>query len=239
VTRARLDKKDADVAAMFDQVALGYDRTRRLLWLGRTDRWGRQNACTIGASPGRRILDVAAGTGNSAAALARSGATVVGCDVSPRMLAIGRRRHPGIEFVEANAQSLPFADHEFDAVSISFGLRNIADPRLALTEMRRVTRPGGALTVCEFSLPEGPVRRLLFSTYLRGIVPVIARLTSSNPQAYRYLAESILAWLSPPQLAELAESAGWQRPRWRSLDGGVATLLTAVAPADSAAENKD
>jgi demethylmenaquinone methyltransferase/2-methoxy-6-polyprenyl-1,4-benzoquinol methylase len=230
MTKAPTDKSDRDIAAMFDQVADGYDRTRRLLWLGRTGYWGRRTARAIGAAPGRRILDVAAGTGTSSAALARRGATVVACELSPRMIAVGRRRHPDIGFVEGNAQALPFNDHDFDAVSICFGLRNIGNPGQALTEMRRVTRPGGGLVICEFSMPSGPLRRRLFSAYLRRLVPVIARWFSSNPQAYGYLAESIHTWLSPSQLAALVESAGWRRPAWRGLDGGVAVLLTAAAP---------
>lgn len=214
---------------MFDEVAQGYDRTRARLWLGRMNNWGRHMADATGAAPGLRILDVAAGTGTSGMALTRRGADVVACDVSPGMLSVGRLRHPGMEFVVGDGRRLPFADDTFDAVTISFGLRNIADPEIALAEMLRVTRPGGRLVVCEFSMPTAPVRRALFGAYLTHLVPWTARRVSSNPEAYRYLAESIHAWSSPEVLAERISSVGWQHVGRRALDGGVVHLHTAAA----------
>ncbi|PWI42727.1 ubiquinone/menaquinone biosynthesis methyltransferase [Streptomyces sp. ICBB 8177] len=229
MVRADLEKNPAEVAAMFDEVALGYDRTRARLWLGRMNSWGRRMARAAGARPGRRILDVAAGTGTSGMALTAEGASVVACDFSEGMLAIGRRRHPAMDFVVGDGHRLPFADGSFDAVTISFGLRNVTDPESVLGEMLRVTRPGGVLTVCEFSLPVTPVRRALFTAYLRWIVPMTGRRVSSNPEAYVYLAESIRDWPSPDRLAGRIAAAGWQRVRWRALDGGVVHLHTAVA----------
>lgn len=230
VVRAGLEKDPAEVSAMFDEVAQGYDRTRARLWLGRMNSWGRQMAASVCAGPGRRILDVAAGTGTSGMALTACGARVVACDFSASMLAIGRRRHPAMDFVVGDGHQLPFADGTFDAVTISFGLRNVADSPRVLAEMLRVTRPGGLLAVCEFSLPVTPVRRALFRGYLRHVVPLIARRVSSNPEAYAYLGESIEAWPGPAALGARIAAAGWDRVRWRPLDGGVVHLHSGIAP---------
>ncbi len=230
VVRAGLEKDPAEVSAMFDEVAQGYDRTRARLWLGRMSSWGRQMAETVQAGPGRRILDVAAGTGTSGMALTARGARVVACDFSASMLAIGRSRHPAMDFVVGDGHQLPFPDGTFDAVTISFGLRNVADSSRVLAEMLRVTRPGGLLTVCEFSLPETPLRRALFRAYLRHLVPLIARRVSSNPEAYAYLGESIEDWPDPAVLGARIAAAGWERVHWRPLDGGVVHLHSGTAP---------
>ncbi len=227
---ADLQKRPAHVAAMFDEVARGYDRTRARLWLGRMNTWGVHMAAAARTGPGDRVLDVAAGTGTSGRALTARGARVTACDVSPGMLTVGRSRHPAMEFVVGDARRLPFADGAFDAVSISFGLRNIADAGAALAEMRRVTRPGGRLVVCEFSMPPAALPRALFTAWLRHAVPRIGRRVSSNPDAYRYLADSIRAWSTPPDLARRIAAAGWQRVAYRPLDGGVVHLHAAIAP---------
>ncbi len=239
MVRADLDKVPSEVVAMFDEVAHGYDRTRARLWLGRMNNWGRHMADALDAAPGRRILDVAAGTGTSGMALTGRGARVVACDISQGMLSVGRHRHPGMEFVVGDGRRLPFADGVFDAVTISFGLRNIADPEAALAEMLRVTRPGGRLVVCEFSMPTTPVRRALFRAHLRHLVPRIARRVSTNPEAYSYLAESIQAWPSPALLAKRISSVGWQHVTPRPLDGGVVHLHVAVAPGDTGRDGED
>ncbi|MBP2473103.1 demethylmenaquinone methyltransferase/2-methoxy-6-polyprenyl-1,4-benzoquinol methylase [Crossiella equi] len=215
---------------MFDQVADGYDRTRARLWWGRMDAWGREMAVAANAGPGRRVLDVAAGTGTSTAALTATGATAVAADLSLGMLGVAGRRYPGLARVAADALALPFARGGFDAVTISFGLRNIADPVAALREMRAVTRPGGRLVVCEFSMPPQRLNAVLFTRYLRHVIPLIARRVSSNPEAYQYLAESIQAWHTPPQLGEVLREAGWERVAWRPLSGGVVHLHVGTAP---------
>ncbi|MGA1147332.1 MAG: class I SAM-dependent methyltransferase, partial [Candidatus Nanopelagicales bacterium] len=151
--RAGLDKSPQDVAAMFDDVAPRYDRTNDLLALGQTRRWRRQVTRAVGALPGDRVLDLAAGTGTSSEPIARGGAFVVACDFSLGMLGEGRRRNPRLSFVAGDGLALPFADESFDAVTISFGLRNIQDRDAGLRELLRVTRPGGRLVVCEFSHP--------------------------------------------------------------------------------------
>lgn len=222
--RADLDKQPTEVAAMFDEVAERYDLTNDVLALGQTRLWRRAVVNAVAPRPGERILDLAAGTGTSSAPLATRGASVVPCDFSLGMLRVGRRREPGLAFVAGDALRLPFGDGTFDAVTISFGLRNTVDPEEALAEMARVTRPGGRLVVCEFSHPAFGPFRTLYSRYLMGALPGIARRASSNPDAYVYLAESIRAWPDQAHLAEIIGRAGWQDVEWLNLTGGIVAL---------------
>ena len=224
MSRADLDKRPDEVAAMFDDVAERYDITNDLLALGQTRLWRRAVVNAVRPLPGERILDLAAGTGTSSVPFAERGAFVVPCDFSLGMLGVGRRREPALPFVGGDALRLPFADGAFDAVSMSFGLRNTADPLAALAEMRRVTRPGGRLVVCEFSHPTFAPFRRLYSGYLMGALPGIARRTSSNPDAYVYLAESIRSWPDQPGLAGLMTAAGWRDVAWLNLSGGIVAL---------------
>ena len=227
MTRAHLDKDPADVAAMFDEVAPRYDLTNAVLSLGQDRRWRTAVADALALQPGQRVLDLAAGTATSSVALARSGATVVGCDFSLGMLRQGRGR--GVPLVAGDALRLPFADGSFDAVTISFGLRNVQDTAQALGELLRVTRPGGRLVVCEFSRPvNGALRTVYLDGFMRAL-PKIASLTASAADAYVYLAESILAWPDQPGLAEMMAEAGWQQPEWRNLTGGIVALHRATA----------
>lgn len=230
MARAGLDKTPGDVAAMFDGVAHRYDRTNDILALGQTRRWRAQVTKAVGALPGDRILDLAAGTGTSSEPIARGGAFVVACDFSQGMLAVGRQRNQRMSFVAGDGLALPFADGVFDAVTISFGLRNMADRHAGLGELLRVTKPGGRLVVCEFSQPTwGPFRET-YSRYLMGALPAVARKTSSNPDAYVYLAESIRAWPGQAALAEDIAAAGWQQVGWRNLSGGIVAVHRARRP---------
>lgn len=225
MARASLEKEPQQVAAMFDGVAPKYDRTNTVLSLGQDLRWRRAVRRTLDPRPGERILDVAAGTAVSSAALARSGATVVACDFSLGMLRAGRQR--GIPLVAGDALHLPFADATFDAVTISFGLRNVVDTAAALSEFARVTKPAGRLLVCEFSqISLAPLRRA-YLAYLQHGLPRIARLVSSAPDAYRYLTESIGAWPDQQRLAELIHDAGWRRVGYRNLSFGAVSLHSA------------
>lgn len=222
--RADLDKRPDEVAAMFDEVAERYDLTNDVLALGQTRLWRRAVVNAVRPQPGERILDLAAGTGTSSAPFVSRGATVVPCDFSLGMLEVGRRREPSLPFVAGDALRLPFAAESFDAVTMSFGLRNTADPRQALAEMNRVTRPGGRVVVCEFSHPViGPLRTL-YSQYLMGALPGVARRLASNPEAYVYLAESIRSWPDQPRLAAIMASAGWRDVAWLNLTGGIVAL---------------
>ncbi len=218
---------------MFDGVARGYDRTNTLLSGGNDILWRAAMVRAVAPQPGERILDVAAGTGSSSAALARSGARVVAVDISPGMIAEGRRRHRKIEFIEADAMALPFGDNEFDAVTISFGLRNITDPKAALAEFYRVLKPGGRLVVCEFSKPPVAIFRAAYNTYLSRVLPLVAGRTSSNPEAYDYLAESIRAWPDQPELSKWIRSVGFIRVAYRNLTGGIVALHRGRKPVDA------
>ena len=228
MTRADLRKNPADVTAMFDGVAERYDLTNDVLSLGQDRRWRTAVVEAVAPRPGERVLDLAAGTGTSSQPFADAGAHVVACDFSQGMLQVGKRVRPSLAFVAGDATRLPFADDTFDAVTISFGLRNIVDPDAGLREMLRVTRPGGRLVVCEFSSPTWAPFRTVYVEYLMRALPAVARAVSSNPEAYIYLAESIRAWPDQAGLSERVLGAGWSRCRWRNLSGGVVALHHAV-----------
>lgn len=209
---------------MFDEVAPRYDRTNNALSAGSVLLWRWQTVRALAPQPGERILDVAAGTGKSSAAIAKSGAEVVAVDFSPGMIEVGRRKHPDIEFVEGDATKLPFATGEFDAVTISFGLRNVDKPLKALKEMYRVLKPGGRIVVCEFSTPTRAIVRAGYGVYLRYVMPAIADVTSSNSDAYTYLAESIDDWPDQATLSQWLRGAGFSRVAHRNLTQGVVAL---------------
>ena len=224
VTRADLDKKPAEVRAMFDDVARRYDLTNDVLSLGQDRRWRHQVISAVAPVAGEVVLDLAAGTGTSSQPFRDRGATVVPCDFSVGMLQVGKRARPHLPFVAGGGPRLPVADDTFDAVTISFGLRNIVDPDLGLRELLRVTRPGGRLVVCEFSSPTwGPFRTLYLEYLMKGL-PAVARAVSSSPDAYVYLAESIRAWPDQAGLASRLQQAGWSQVRWRNLSGGIVAL---------------
>lgn len=228
MTRADLDKAPQDVASMFDTVAERYDLTNDILSAGQDRLWRRATVAAVGAGPGQTVLDIAAGTGTSSEPFADAGVHVVPADFSLGMLRVGHRRRPDLAFTAADATRLPFADASFDAVTMSFGLRNVVDVEAALREFARVTKPGGRLVVCEFSQPVwGPVRAA-YLNYLMRALPAIARRTSSNPESYVYLAESIRAWPAQREMAQIIADAGWSSVRWRNLSGGIVALHHAV-----------
>ncbi|HEU4489716.1 MAG TPA: demethylmenaquinone methyltransferase [Jiangellales bacterium] len=230
MTRASLDKQPREVAAMFDGVARRYDLTNDVLSLGQDRAWRRAVRRAVDARPGERVLDLAAGTGTSSEPFAWDGATVVPCDFSLGMLEEGKRHRAQLPFVAGDALRLPFADAAFDAATLSFGLRNLHDPDAGLSELLRVTRPGGRLVVCEFSHPTwGPFRKV-YAEYLMRALPRVARAVSSSPDAYVYLAESIRAWPDQGGLAGRIAAAGWVEVAWRDLSGGVVALHRAVRP---------
>jgi len=231
VTRADLAKQPSQVAAMFDGVARNYDRTNTVLSLRQDRAWRRAVVRALDLRPGERVLDLAAGTGTSTEPFADLGADAVACDFSRGMLAVGAARRPDIPFVAGDAVALPFADASFDAVTISFGLRNVVEPQRALAELLRVTRPGGRVVVCEFSRPTLPVFRTVYTEYLMRALPVIARRVATNPEAYVYLAESIRAWPDQAGLAAWLRDAGWAGVAWKDLTGGIVALHRGVRPA--------
>ena len=241
MARADLDKRPGDVAAMFDAIAGRYDLLNDILSMGQVRLWRRSVARITGARPGEAVLDLAAGTGTSSLTFTATGADCVACDFSLGMLRVGRARlgpgqgegdqrpaGPGrLGFAAGDALRLPFRDEAFDAVTISFGLRNVADPGQALAEMHRVTRPGGRLVVCEFStITIAPVD-MLYRRYLIHVLPAIARRTARSPDAYEYLAESITDWPAQRDLAGMIEAAGWSAVRWRDLSMGAVAVHVA------------
>lgn len=230
MARAQLDKDPADVAGMFDDVAGRYDLTNDVLSLGMDRLWRRATVRAVDASPGERLLDLAAGTGTSTAAFADRGVDTVACDFSTGMVFEGKRRRPDLAFVAGDATRLPFADDTFDVVTISFGLRNVNPTVDGLREMLRVTRPGGRLVVCEFSTPPRKAFGALYRFYLRNVLTPISRAVSSNPEAYDYLEESILDWPDQAGVAALLHQAGWRSVTYRNLTGGIVALHRAVAP---------
>jgi len=228
MSRASLDKDPRDVASMFDGVARRYDITNTVLSGGQDRRWRRATRSALQIRPGDRVLDLAAGTAVSTAELTKSGAWCVAADFSVGMLHAGHQRP--VPKVAADATLLPFGDAVFDAVTISFGLRNVVDNLGGLREMARVTKPGGRLVVCEFSTPTVPVFSTIYKEYLMRALPRVAQAVASNPEAYIYLAESIRAWPDQAALARRIEEAGWQQVGWRNLTGGIVALHSARKP---------
>ncbi|MCC3779558.1 demethylmenaquinone methyltransferase [Streptomyces sp. UNOB3_S3] len=232
MTRASLDKQPHEVAAMFDDVAAKYDLTNDVISLGQARLWRKAVARAVDARPGQKVLDLAAGTGTSSLPFAMDGAYVVPCDFSLGMLREGKKRNPWLPLTAGDATKLPFADDVFDAVTISFGLRNVQETDTALRELLRVTKPGGRVVICEFSQPTWGPFRTVYSEYLMRALPPIARTVCSNPDAYVYLAESIREWPDQPALAARLQKAGWSKVAWRDLTGGVVALHRGFKPQD-------
>ncbi len=237
MARADLDKRPGEVAAMFDELAGRYDLLNDLLSAGQVRLWRRAVARAVAAGPGERVLDLAAGTGTSTATFAAAGADCVACDFSLGMLRAGLNRvrdapaGPRPAFVGGDALHLPFGDQVFDAVTISFGLRNVVRPEQALAEMFRVTRPGGRLVICEFSHLAARPLRVAYERYLSRALPAIARRAARNPAAYEYLAESIMDWPDQRELARLMFAGGWSAVQWRDLAFGIVAVHVARRPA--------
>lgn len=230
MAKADLDKKPFDVAAMFDDVGEKYDLTNTVISFGQDRRWRKRTRERLNLKPGEKVLDVAAGTAVSTEELAKSGAWCVACDFSPGMLAAGHGRD--VPKVVGDGMHLPFADETFDAVTITYGLRNIHDHRAALREFARVTKPGGRLTVNEFSTPVIPVFGTVYKEYLTRLLPKVARVVSSNPASYEYLAESIRAWPDQEDLAREINANGWSECGWQNLTFGIVAMHSAIKPED-------
>ena len=228
MSKANLDKKPAEVAAMFDEVAPTYDLTNALLSFGQDRRWRKIVRAAVNPVSGQKILDLAAGTGASSVAFLKPGVKVVAGDFSEGMLAVGRQRHPDIEFVFADATALPFKDAEFDACTISFGLRNVVDVPKALAEMYRVTKPGGCIVICEFSKVTSRWFAPFYNFYLNQVLPAFSRLGSKTPEAYTYLSESILAWPNQHELKLKIEKAGYKKVTFQNLTFGIVAVHKGV-----------
>ncbi|MGN6415134.1 demethylmenaquinone methyltransferase [Flexivirga sp.] len=231
MNRASLEKQPRDVATMFDQVAARYDITNDVMSMGQDRRWRKVVVESVAPRSGDLILDIAAGTGTSSEPFERLGARVVPADFSLGMLRKGKQMRPQMAFTAADAMQLPFADGVFDAVTMSFGFRNVHSTEEALREFRRVTRPGGKILICEFSTPTNGAFRKVYSEYLMSALPRVARKVGSNAESYVYLAESIQAWPDQAGIASLMQDAGWESVEWRNLTGGIVALHRATKPA--------
>lgn len=219
---------------MFDEVSPKYDLLNDLLSVGNSRLWRIATTKAIGPRKGMRILDLAAGTGTSSAALAAHGAHVTAADFSEGMLAEGRRRHAGnelIEFVWADATQLPFDDDSFDAATISYGLRNVENPQQAIAEMVRVVKPGGRIVIAEFSKPSSDVVNWGYTKYNRHVLPRVASLVNRDAaEAYKYLNESIETWPAQDELAKWLRDAGLERVAYRNLTLGIVALHRGFVP---------
>ncbi|ARU45466.1 demethylmenaquinone methyltransferase [Corynebacterium silvaticum] len=228
MAKASLEKNPFDVAKMFDGVGKNYDITNTVLSFGQDRKWREKTRERLNLKPGERVLDLAAGTAVSTVELGKSGAWVVACDFSQGMLAAGKDRD--VPKVVGDGMQLPFADNSFDAVTISYGLRNVHDYQAALREMARVTKPGGRLTIAEFSTPNVPGFKPIYKEYLTRLLPLIAKAVGTNPEAYEYLAESIRAWPEREELARAINNNGWSDAGWQNLSLGIVALHSAVKP---------
>ncbi len=223
------ERDPAAVRRMFDRLAGRYDLLNTLLSGGADARWRRRAARATGLEPGGRALDVACGSGKLSLELLRLTGTrgqVVGLDFARGMLEVAQDNARGPGYVQGDALHLPFGDAEFDATTIAFGLRNLADPVRGLEEMRRVIRPGGRAVVLEFVRPRPGVLGSLYRGYLKHGLPRIGGLVSGQPQAYRYLSDTIDSYRAPEELVELAGRAGWRNPRISLLNLATVGLLS-------------
>ncbi len=209
---------------MFDRIARRYDLVNTVLSVGTDGGWRGRAALETGLQAGGSALDVACGSGKLTAELARiaRGGRVVGLDFSPQMLEVARREHPVLEFIEGDALNLPFDDSSFDAATIAFGLRNLADPVKGLSEMTRVARRG---VVLEFVRPPKGLVGGAYRLYLRSLLPLVGGAISGDRSAYRYLSDTVDSYRTPAELLAMAGRAGWKDVRFSALAMGTVGLL--------------
>jgi demethylmenaquinone methyltransferase/2-methoxy-6-polyprenyl-1,4-benzoquinol methylase len=212
---------------MFDRIAPVYDAMNRVMTAGLDRRWRRLAVREV-VWPGDRVLDACCGTGDLAVEAERQGGRVVGLDFSERMLERARRKSGAIEWVRGDALALPFEDGEFDAATVGFGVRNLADLEAGLRELARVLRPGGRLAVLEITRPTG-ILRPFFRLWFDVLVPLLGRVLPGG-QAYTYLPASVRRFPGPDDLSALLERAGFADVRHRLLGGGIVALHVSTRP---------
>ena len=223
----------AAVEAMFDRISPVYDAMNRVMTVGLDRRWRRLTAEAV-VAPEDEVLDACCGTGDLAVEAERRGGRVVGLDFSARMLERAREKSGTIEWVQGDALALPFANGEFDAATVGFGVRNLDDLERGLRELHRVLRPGGKLAVLEITRPRG-VLRPFFRVWLDVLIPLAGRFLPGG-KAYTYLPASIRRFPGPEDLSALLEGAGFQGVSFRLLGGGVVALHTAATDNASGSE---
>ncbi len=234
-----VDEKVNRVADVFHSVAAKYDVMNDLMSGGIHRIWKRITIESSGARPGHKILDIAGGTGD----LTRRFAQIVGqsgkvvlADINDSMLKVGRDKlidkgvAGNVEYVQANAECLPFEDNTFDIITIAFGLRNVTDKDAALRSMNRVLKPGGKLMVLEFSKTENPLLTKAYDFYSFNLLPKMGQLIANDAESYRYLAESIRMHPDQETLKGMMDSAGFVQTRYRNLTQGIVALHTGIKP---------
>jgi demethylmenaquinone methyltransferase/2-methoxy-6-polyprenyl-1,4-benzoquinol methylase len=214
------------VRRMFDRIAPVYDVMNRVMTAGLDRRW-RRHAVEAVVQPGSRVLDACCGTGDLAVEAEREGGIVTGLDFSGEMLVRARRKSATIEWVQGDLLALPYGDGSFDAATVGFGVRNVADLRVALLELRRVLRPGGRLAILEITRPRGPLKPF-FSLWFDRIVPLLGRVLPGG-KAYTYLPASVRRFPGAEGLAALIEETGFGDARFRLFGGSIVALHTATA----------
>lgn len=227
--------KSEQVRDMFDNIAPAYDFMNRAMTFGIDRRWRRIAVDMVAHNPHDSILDIATGTGDLAMLLARrtQARRITGLDLSQGMIDIGRRKieRAGlagrIELICSDSLAMPFADAQFDAITVAYGVRNFADLLAGYREMARVLRPGGTLTVIELCTPTARLVRPLYRLYTRRIIPLMGRLVSKDVRAYSYLPESIAAVPQRGGMTALMEQAGFSDAAWRTLTFGTCAIYTA------------
>jgi demethylmenaquinone methyltransferase/2-methoxy-6-polyprenyl-1,4-benzoquinol methylase len=218
---------------MFDRISPSYDRMNRLMSMGLDGRWRRLGVRMSGAVPGDAALDVCCGTGDFAVELRRTvgpSGRVVGLDFAPEMLAVARAKSPVVDWIEGDALALPFADNEFAATTVGFGVRNLSDLERGFAEMARVVRPGGRVVCLELTTPPAPIRPFSQLWTDRG-VPVLGRLVAGDAAAYAYLPESVHRFPPAGELAEIMRGAGLEGVTYRRLMLGVVAIHVGTVPA--------
>ena len=214
------------VRSMFDRIAPVYDLMNRVMTLGLDQRW-RRLTVRLTVSKGERVLDACCGTGDLAVAARKAGAEVVGLDFSQGMLARARRKEPRIEWIQGDLLELPFEDASFDAATVGFGVRNVADLERGLAELRRVLRPGGCVGILEITRPRGPLR-LFYKLWFDVLIPLAGKVLPGG-KAYTYLPASVRRFPGPDELAELMRRQGFGAVSYRRLGGGIVALHTGSA----------
>ena len=212
-----------DVRRMFDRIAPVYDLMNRLMSAGLDQRWRRMTADAV-VRPGDRVLDGCCGTGDLALAAEKAGGRVTGLDFSERMLERARRKSSTVEWVRGDLLALPFEDASFDAVTVGFGVRNVADLERGVGELARVLRPGGRLGILEITQPRGLLRPF-YKLWFDGLVPLAGKVLPGG-SAYTYLPASVRRFPGPEELAALMHRSGFDDVRYRMVAGGIVALHT-------------